>query len=571
MNIFCLDCSLAGPMRALGHTVLTPALPSGIAHAPSLLREHDFRPDLFIQQERLAPRLLLDRLDEVPCPTFFISVDAHLNMFWQERYARLFDVVFTPHISLFQALRPGLKPGRLVRLAPAGLDLPFLPHKRRPYPLSFVGLLTEHRPARGEMVRLLRRECGLRHPEQPVPYAAMLDLLRASRLVPNESIALEVNFRLFEAASCGALVLSQDMGADQEAFFRPGLEFVSYANGLELLDKVKFYLSRPAAAEAIARAGWERAQADYLPERRAALLLREAGLSRARLTGEEAAENFWLALAQLSRGGLLRLSVDWLLARRSQFAARPASMAMRLRLLLESSHPDNSLYGAAGGGSAASRREQAADLLAFMLKNSAHADSLECNLAGAMAAVFLERRDWARAFWLRQRSLLSGRTAAQAAPPASDAPYDQYLAWGRLLRLLGLRAQVGFAFNAQSGFIAQCSLECLLLAQAEAGDDQSKRLGCLEELHLLCRELPAFSWIDMGFLAELSLRRPGDWRAQLAYGLRALENYRLEAGLHEVAEARGKAAPAGEATAFAALLEEAPASRYIQATLPDIP
>lgn len=55
--------------------------------------------------------------------------------------------------------------------------------------------------------------------------------------LPNDCIAGEANYRLFEGASCGCLMLLPDIGGDQNSQFAPGKDFEPYANVLELIEK----------------------------------------------------------------------------------------------------------------------------------------------------------------------------------------------------------------------------------------------------------------------------------------------------------------------------------------------
>ena len=90
MNIVCLDSSLGTALADLGHTVKDLRPGAGIVRLAPLLG--DFVPDLLIQQEALGPRTLVVDLDAFSCPKVFWSIDTHLNSFWHQYYARLFDL-----------------------------------------------------------------------------------------------------------------------------------------------------------------------------------------------------------------------------------------------------------------------------------------------------------------------------------------------------------------------------------------------------------------------------------------------------------------------------------------------
>ena len=92
----------------------------------------------------------------------------------------------------------------------------------------------------------------------------MLKLYDNTRILPNESLCAEVNFRLVEDASCGCCLLTPDIGEDQDALLEPGKKCLIYANGLELLEQIDLPAARPEQAEAIGYAAWRRIQAEHL-------------------------------------------------------------------------------------------------------------------------------------------------------------------------------------------------------------------------------------------------------------------------------------------------------------------
>lgn len=563
MNIFCIDCPYAGELKALGHKVLAPVFQPGVIYLPGILQMHDFRPDLLIQQERLSPRVIAGGLEKMPCPTVFVSVDSHLNLFWHKYYARLFDLVLTPHLSIFNRLPKEERPPQVRRFGPGGYRQRFTNFADRRHDLSFVGLLTEHRPARTAMVRLLAEKSGLYSPEKLLPHDQMLGLFMDTRMVPNESIAREVNFRLFEAASCGSLVFCPSVGEDQNAHFEPGLEFETYEHSLELVDKIRFYRKHLSAAEEIGRAAWLRVRAEHLPEHRAAQLAGLGKTLRRRAEGGRAVSFFWLTLAQMARTGMSGLPVEWFLNNQPAEDREGLVAAMKLRLLWEGSRRGNPLYNLEN---ADRYRSKAVEATRGLLASGRYADSLECNLAGAMIALALGHPGWAGAFWRRQmRSLKElGDDRALSGRGKLSAPFEHYLAWARLLTSLERYAQVGFNFRLQLGCLPGSAFECLVMAQAEAGPERD---AWLPEMHRVCSRVPGFGYWDMGLLAEISLKDPENWRRQLEYGLSSLANYRLEAGLFELFEARSKADEIGELKYFNTALEGLPSSGYILSAL----
>lgn len=85
--------------------------------------------------------------------------------------------------------------------------------------------------------------------------------------------AVSPNPRLFEAAACGAFVLTDDKRTDSGRYFRVGEEIDVFHDGPELIEKIKYWLGREEARAAGAAAASLRARRDYSLEKRMAALL----------------------------------------------------------------------------------------------------------------------------------------------------------------------------------------------------------------------------------------------------------------------------------------------------------
>lgn len=77
----------------------------------------------------------------------------------------------------------------------------------------------------------------------------------------------QVKSRHFEAPACGTFSLTQDAD-DLRDYLELGKEIVVYENNKDLVDKIKYYLAQEEEREAIAKAGYVRAQRDHSQERR---------------------------------------------------------------------------------------------------------------------------------------------------------------------------------------------------------------------------------------------------------------------------------------------------------------
>jgi len=528
---------LLGPaLRELGHEVVNfwPQTPTFDLRAA--LAESAFTPELIFQQENLGARVILEGLHHFSCPKIFWSLDTHLNLFWQAYYCRLFDGVLTPHLTLVQKNPPGSfspvektdaeRPERprptLGRMAMFGADRPWKPFAQRPHVLSFVGRLTEQRPVRKWLAQFLERHYHATL-ARDLSFAAMLDLYGDTRLAPNESLLREVNFRLLEAASCGCLVLSQEVGPDQDALFERGKEIETYAHVLELKALIDRHLARPEQAERMARAAWERVQREHLPRHRGQSLLEFAATLGAGVADQQSRRAAWaLCLLHLHRGGMSAFAPQALAQALELLPPDPEVLAGRILLAVEHGHKDAALA-----------------FLYQTLAEGAQADQLEVNLAGSMAAIFLDDWSLAKQFWCRH-------TAVNAAGRAIlKSPAQLCLLWARELSAAGRVGSCGFAYDA-TRHLPRAAVECLYLAQRldPADIEITRRLAALTST------LPGGDYPRLGHLSNLALHGPQDWRTGVQLGMANLRVFRLRVGLEELLQARDSARGQGREDAY---------------------
>ena len=544
MNIVLIDVmpELETCFRELGHTVTVFRPGGGVFHLPWMLAKNGVTPDFVLQQEGLGVRNYLGGLDRLPCPSAFWAIDSHLNLFWHAWYARLFDLVLTPHVSLFASLPEICRPMRILRFTWPGERRAFVPHARRGHALGLCARVTAHRPIRTWMVDLLKPRNRVF--KDDLSHERMMAFYDDTCVVPNECIANEVNFRLMEGASSGSLVLSPDVGEDQNAVLEPGKEFLIYRDGLELLDLAAWAAARPAAAEAIGFAALRRMQAEHLPEHRVAGLLRECSvLSLNRLEGTAASLAFWLVLALQIRNGVLGLD-----------AGEHAREGRKLvRALLDSARPTAEESVLAGRVMAQvfltlaeepAERDGALRLFGEILEalrrsagRNGNPDYKDVPLLGgdvlAAASAFAlkeQRLDTAMMF-----RLYYGAGGGKL-PGAGVA--ELCASWSGVRGKEGRAFTPGFRFDPAKGRLPEDAFGWLLFGlhlEPEADVLYSSRFDALLE------NRPQFLFLSVGYLAEHCLAKPGNWRAQLDFGLACLKACRVEEGLHEVREAREKA------------------------------
>lgn len=471
MHVLLLDPQYWFDFAALGHTVSAVALTKYETDLGRILATLPAPPDCIIQQEHLGVRHFVTGLEHAPCPTFYLAFDAHLNLYWQQYYAKLFDAVLTPHLSLFEALPPENRHPQTFRLLPAGTDLPWVDHADRQHPLAFCGRITPTRPLRKAMTGLLQNRFGLAV-RQDMPPEAMFRFYQNARVIPNEAICFEVNMRLFEGASAGAALLTPDCGPDQLAAFTDGVEMLIYRDGEDLCEKASWLLHNLDRAETMGRKARERVQREHLPARRAAFVLTILpGLSQARATGQDAAVLTWLTRLERTQSGDLQHPASGLLSASEALPDTPEVLAGMLRLL----------------GSPA-RKAPALEFCRLLL-NSGIA-SLSRNATASACALAHGDLPLAQAFHARQF-------------PASHAPLASAAlcrAWAEALRENGRTVRPGFAFRPEAGHIPACALEFLAFAKHLC--PQERETLALEEAALL-KPFPAYANYRLSLLESL--------------------------------------------------------------------
>ena len=589
----------------------SPAPP--LFNVPQFLHEQNFKPDFIIQAEHLGERTLLEGLEDLACPKIFWAIDSHLNMHWQQYYARLFNAVLTPHLTLWQALPPDLQhPLRntvIRQMAKQGQNIAWKPHSERKHNLSFVGVLNHHRPLRTWLCELIASRWEM-ETRQGMPFGEMLALYANTRLVPNEAIAFETNYRLLEGASCGAVVLSPNIGPDQNNLLEPDREILVYHNGAELVEQIDMLLARPELAEKIGRAAWQRVQKEHLPIHRAEFILNTAKALLAEKQPEElsgaslvtAPQKAPQKTAQILGANFVsdanaQLSSKMLASKHSKLAdlpnlpdlpdlpdllqskAKPCEeQAIFCQTAFWLSRVQTKRAGTAGQVAAPLPQAppphipQTPETSAFSLRlclengllddarrqindillNQLYPDDLELNLTASFGGLKLDDFNLAKQFLYRQQQSMKNIMLA----PPENAP-ELCLIWAKILNKLGRPWQPGFIFE-QKIHLPASALEVLMLAEirfTEYFENKAKQTELLEIADNTLAYSEALAYFHLGYLARLALAKNNDWRTQMDYGLLNLLCCRLQEGLFELAEASKKAIACGEEKAFARVLK----------------
>jgi len=232
----------------------------------------DGPPEVLVLADKSLPPLFLG-LEDYPCLTVFYCVDSHIHG-WHPTYGQAFDlclVSLKDHLPRFAGQR--LAADRLLwspAFAPAlQPDLPAPAPNPKDWDLLFVGNVNPQiMPGR---VAFLDR---LKHafPGLEVRQGDYRTLFPRSRLVLNYAERGDLNFRVFQALSCGACLLTPAIGHGQDELFEPGRDLFTYDpddfDGL--LVRIRACLADPERCAAVAASGLAKVDAGHRATHRAA-------------------------------------------------------------------------------------------------------------------------------------------------------------------------------------------------------------------------------------------------------------------------------------------------------------
>jgi len=234
-------------------------------HVKTVLNEiPEINPGVILQMESLGNRIIIKGLEEVDILTAFYAIDIHLNYYWHKEYAKLFDIVLVSQKDYVPLLRrDGIQNAHWF---PWAID----PNVFKDYELernldiSFVGIVDEHnRPKRSHIIREISDRFDIHlfgtSISERIPQSEMAKIFSQSKIIVNESINREVNFRVFESMASGGLLLTEKVENGLDDMFIDGTHLVTYEPN-NLPERIEYYLSHEDERERIAGNGKEQVQ-----------------------------------------------------------------------------------------------------------------------------------------------------------------------------------------------------------------------------------------------------------------------------------------------------------------------
>jgi 2-polyprenyl-3-methyl-5-hydroxy-6-metoxy-1,4-benzoquinol methylase len=189
-------------------------------------------------------------------PSAYWVMDTHMDYDWRLRKSKMFDFVFAAQKNGAQKLKKdGIKN---VYWLPLACD-PDIDKKHavpKEYDISFVGHLGQSAKRMRYLKFLKAKFKNKRLFIGEVLPQDMAMVYSKSKIVFNISVSDDINMRVFEALSCGSLLITNDLSANgQSEIFGNKPPFVVFVSKRDLFNKIKYYLSYENEREEIAGRG----------------------------------------------------------------------------------------------------------------------------------------------------------------------------------------------------------------------------------------------------------------------------------------------------------------------------
>ncbi len=253
---------LASAFRELSHEVLTFSTNGGgdikNSTIPIRIKEvlcglpKNWNPDLILLTDDSSLPVLLE-LEHVEIPLAWYAIDSHIHLSWHKAYAASFDFIFVAQKDYVpQYVCDSSR--QVVSWLPvfASIVPPVTAQITKDHLLSFVGKLSPLNPDRIHFLQAIKQRLPLH-----LATGEWVQVFQDSKMVLNQCVANDLNFRTFEAMGSGSCLLMERVSNGLEDLFQDRHHCVMYEKGNveEILDLVHYYEAHEAEREAIALSG----------------------------------------------------------------------------------------------------------------------------------------------------------------------------------------------------------------------------------------------------------------------------------------------------------------------------
>ncbi len=252
-------CWFADIWRAQGHEVWSCGLLPGVdymaplplVHIQHLIDKSPFNgpPDRIVVLDNSAP-LVFTGLEDLDIPTLFYSVDVQHHYDLHRYLYNVFDhtlVAQKDYVAMFTA------EGKDVEWMPLWASRPIEPSTEKAHDAVFIGTLDRSlNPGRVRFFEAL---------QQLVPIhctsGEFWKIFPKSKIVLNQTVKKDLNFRVFEAMMSGSMLLTERNENGLQELFTDKVHCAMYErdNEEDAAEKIRYYLDHPEEIEAIGARG----------------------------------------------------------------------------------------------------------------------------------------------------------------------------------------------------------------------------------------------------------------------------------------------------------------------------
>jgi len=196
-------------------------------------------------------------IEKLPYPTACYLIDIPYNLKQRLLVAPFFDYVFIPHK---QYLEKFLQVNKNTFWLPFACDPEIhYYHKdmEKIFDIGFVGGVKGEK--RGKILKNLSRDFRINDFNRYYKPSEMAIVYSQSKIVFNMGRRGELNMRVFEALSCGSMLLTERTQNGLDELFKDGEHLITFGEKDDLREIIKYYLSHEEERKKIAEAGYRMA------------------------------------------------------------------------------------------------------------------------------------------------------------------------------------------------------------------------------------------------------------------------------------------------------------------------
>ena len=242
---------------ALGHTVCSVGadghfdikLPIPLLKFSEVTSLCGFTPDCVLIYDNSIP-LFITHLDEASVPILYYAVDVQHHIQRQQFYPLCFDHIFVAQKDYVPQFVSGAAPVTWLPLwAPRYVE----PSAEKIFDVLFVGTMNPAlNPERVRFFDALKAHVSL-----TIMMGNYWELFPKAKIVINQTVKGDLNFRIFEALMCGSTLLTEQTGNGLHELFEDNRALVTYQRGNidDAVAKIQMLLQDHTKATTIAEYG----------------------------------------------------------------------------------------------------------------------------------------------------------------------------------------------------------------------------------------------------------------------------------------------------------------------------